>query len=64
MRALIDRLLRRPAPPDDERVRKGAEVARLTARSAATLSRAEAMLRLARVDAEMAAGSAKQRAGR
>ena len=58
---LIDRLLRR-CP--SERVLLDAEVARLTVRSAETLRRAEGLVRLARIDAEMAAGSAKQRAGR
>ena len=58
---LIDWLLRRPA---SERVLLDAEVARLTMRSAETLRRAEGLVRLARVDAEMGAGTAKQRAKR
>lgn len=64
MSRLIDRLLQRRTPPDDERVRQDAEVVYLTAKSAATLRRAEHLIRLARVDAEMAAGSAKQRVAR
>jgi len=61
---LIDLFLGRQTPPDDDRVRQDAEVVYLTAKSAATLRRAEHLIRLARVDAEMAAGSAKQRVAR
>lgn len=61
MSNLIDRLLRRTPPPDDERSRKDAEVVALTVNSAATLRRVERLVRLARVDAEMAAATAKHR---
>lgn len=60
MGRLLDFLLQRPTPPD----RQGDEVVYLTAKSAATLAHVERLVRLARVDAEMAAASAKQRARR
>lgn len=64
MSRIIDFLLQRHTPPDDARVRQDDEVVYLTAKSAATLKRAEHLIRLARIDAEMAAGSAKHQAQR
>jgi hypothetical protein len=50
---LIDRLFRRQPPPEDERLRKDAEVSQLSVESAATLRRVNEMIRIARVDAEI-----------
>ena len=60
MGRLLDIILQRPTLPD----RQGDEVVYLTAKSAATLRRVEHLVRLARVDAELAASTAKQRVAR
>lgn len=50
---LIDRLLLRKTPPEDERVRKDAEVSQLAVDSDETLRRVNRVIRIARIDAEV-----------
>lgn len=57
MKWLDDLLGRPPMTPDA----KAQEVADLTERSAETLRRVDELVRLARIDAELAAASARQR---